>query len=122
MNIRFTTDAASQLDMIRFTRHPQTGFVVGDRIGTYMIVKLLVPAPLDSTSLHRHYSRGLELYGPALMGAFFIGCEPFFDDWFAEDLVIVADDNRLDYFICEAGAAGLRMERIVDREEKEKNG
>jgi hypothetical protein len=122
MNIRLTTDAANQLDMMRFTRHPQTGFVVGDRVGTFIMVKLLVPAPLDSSSLQRNYPKALEVYGPSLLGVFFIGREPFIDGWFSEDLVLAADDNRLDSFVCEATDTGLRMKRIVHREENQKHG
>ena len=117
MNIRLTIEASAQLDMMRFTRTPQAGFIVGDCIGAFEIVNLLVPASLEAKELQRHYVKALELYGSRLLGVFFIGCEPFADHWFGEDLVLAADENRLQYFMCEASAEGARLVPIIHWEE-----
>lgn len=117
MNIRLSIEAAAQLDMMRFSRTPQCGFIVGDCIGAFEIVNLLVPSSLESIALQQHYVKALELYGSRLRGIFFIGCEPFADHWFGEDLVLAADENQLQYFTCEASAAGARLVPIVHWEE-----
>ncbi len=117
MNIRFAKDVAVHLDMMRLAEDPQAGFFIGDCIGTFVIIKAFIPAPLNSEHLDRLYVNALEKFGPKLRGIYFVGREPILDDWHCQELVLVADRDRLDFYTCEAAEDGVRMEQIVNWEE-----
>ncbi len=117
MNIRFANDAAGQLDMMRMAAIPQSGFIIGDTIGKFIIVRNFVSVPLDSGHIDELYSEALGKFGAYLQGVFFIGCEPGSDDWFCEDLVMVANHGRLEFFMCRACSGTQRMQQILDWEE-----
>ena len=88
MEINFTPEAKQQLDVMRDLDTIKNGFVMGQIIGKHYIIEGFFPANFSEKNIHDLYSRFFTKVGEKLMGVFFNNREPFFNDWFLEDVII----------------------------------
>jgi hypothetical protein len=88
MKITFTPAALRQLELVIGTLSNNTGFLIGSEIGKFKIIEELFPLNFDESSIDTIYSKMYSKVGDRLLGVFFNNNEPFFSDWFIEDIII----------------------------------
>lgn len=88
MNIKFTPEALTQLELVIGTLSNETGFLVGQNMGKIRVVESLFPINFDRGNLNMLYAKMYSKLGDRLMGVFFNNSEPFESDWFIEDIII----------------------------------
>lgn len=88
MNIKFTPEAVTQLELVIGTLSNETGFLVGQNMGKIRVIESLFPINFDKRSVDVLYAKMYSKMGERLMGVFFNNSEPFDSDWFIEDIII----------------------------------
>ncbi len=95
MELNFTPEALSQLDIIGAAETVTNGFLFGCLMGKQLIIRQLLPVNFETKNLDAAYS-GTFTRSDAVVGVFFNRGEPFDSDWFIGDLVLTIDtvNNR----------------------------
>jgi hypothetical protein len=88
MKINLTPAAISQVELIGDMEVIQTGFIIGSVIGKHIIIQQLFPVHFDESNIDQVYGKMFSRVGEHLVGVFFNHSEPFFSDWFLEDVVL----------------------------------
>lgn len=100
MDIQLTPEAENRLEMIRRMDTVANGFVLGRMIGKHLVVEQFFPANFDEDTVDAVYRIVFERVGERLAGVFFNNREPFFNEWFLEDVMIHIDDREWRYEVC----------------------
>jgi hypothetical protein len=109
MKIRLTPTAADQLELIGDTMTNKTGFIIGQDIGKFRIIENLLPVNFDETTINEVYAKAYNKMGDKLIGIFFNHCEPFFSDWFIENLVIKIKDQQPEFYLYDVNKTYTRL-------------
>ena len=88
MKINLTPAAISQVELIGDMDVIQTGFIMGCVLGKHIIIEQLFPVHFDESNIDQVYGKMFSRVGERLTGVFFNHREPFFSDWFLEDVVL----------------------------------
>ena len=95
MNIEFTSDSLLQLNLILEMNSSASGFVLGNSLGKYRIIKAIFPVDINKKNINKLYFNIYNKIGEQLMGVFFYNREMFFCDWFIEDIIFRITDHNM---------------------------
>ncbi|NIM11024.1 MAG: hypothetical protein GTO45_03480 [Candidatus Aminicenantes bacterium] len=114
MKIKLTPAALMQMELVAGIHSNETGFIIGQRIGKHTIIENLFPVNFDENTIDDVYARIYNKLGDKLLGVFFNNKEPFFSDWFIEDMVIRIKSPQPEFYLYDADNQYIRLpqERI----------
>lgn len=109
MKIRLTPTAITQLGVINATTSNETGFIIGQDIGKFRIIEYLLPVNFNETTINEIYAKVYNETGGKLIGVFFNQCEPFFSDWFIEDIVMKIESPQPEFYLYNENKKYVRL-------------
>lgn len=112
MKIRLTPTAAAQLELMGDMTN-KTGFVMGQDIGKFRIIENLLPVNFDETTIDEVYAKTYNKIGDKLIGVFFNHCEPFFSDWFIENIIVKIKYPRPEFYLYDVKQKYTRLPDIT---------
>jgi len=86
--IRLTLDARRQIDLLRHSRDPSSGFLAGGEIGRYRVIARLCPLPFPDDRLAEALAAAVRTLGPRLVGVYFANRPVRVATWLVNDLVL----------------------------------
>jgi hypothetical protein len=112
MKIKLTPAALTQLELVAAVHTNETGFIIGASIGKHKIIENLFPVDFDETTIDDVYAGIYEKLGHKLLGVFFNHKEPFFSDWFIEDLVLRIKSPQPEFYFYDADNQYIRLPEV----------
>lgn len=112
MKVRLIPTAAALLELIGDTMTNKTGFVMGQDIGKFRIIENLIPVNFDETTIDEVYTKAYNKIGDKLIGVFFNYCEPFFSDWFIENIIIKIKEPQPEFYLYDVNKKFTRLPEI----------
>ncbi|MCP5105450.1 MAG: hypothetical protein GY950_18835 [bacterium] len=94
MKIDYTPEALTQIELIGEMATIENGFLTGTVMGKHIIVEQLFPVNFNETNIETIYGKMYRKTGEQLLGVFFNNREPFFCDWFLEDVILKIDPSQ----------------------------
>jgi hypothetical protein len=107
-----TPAALTQLELISDTPANETGFIVGQDIGKYTLIEELFPIDFDESTIDRVYAAVYGKIGAKLLGVFFKNREPFYSDWFIEDIIIKIKYPQPEFYVYDVDKKYLRLPEV----------
>ena len=108
MKIRLAPPALTQFELILETGANETGFLIGQDIGKFKVIESLLPINFTEETIDEIYSKMYSKIGEKLVGVFFKDREPFFNEWFIEDIIMKVIDPQPGYYMYEEGNRLIR--------------
>jgi len=88
-----------ELDIISDLNQAVSGFMIGDKIGNFIIIKQILWIPINPDNLDEQYSKLIQAFGLNVRGVIFVNKEIVLNPWFLDDIIIVINRKKRDDYI-----------------------
>lgn len=98
MKISQTPQVKEQLELLSQVNTNKTGFIIGHQMGLFRIISNLWPINFNQENLNQIYTKVYKVIDDKILGVFFNFREPFYSDWFIENIIIKISVNQTQFF------------------------